>query len=164
MDSNSCAAWPNVTFFCIYFLIFLILYLPRFNKPVALTGFGLVTQNNAPNFVPFNSTQAPFGPDPRMSIISSFLRKMLILLGCSPIYYGSCTYSYTVLWCHRCTKRWCLCPMAKWFDLTLFMYHIKIWIYFSVKQLVCKVAWVAWTSIRYMVFFRYILYPVAHLL
>jgi mannan endo-1,4-beta-mannosidase len=35
-----------------------------FNKPVALTGFGLVTQNNAPNFVPFNGTQAPFGPDP----------------------------------------------------------------------------------------------------
>jgi len=40
-----------------------------FNKPVALTGFGLVTQNNANDFVPFNSTQppfaaAPFGPDP----------------------------------------------------------------------------------------------------
>jgi len=27
-----------------------------FGKPVALTGFGLVTQNNAPDFVPFNST------------------------------------------------------------------------------------------------------------
>jgi len=33
------------------------------NKPVTLTGFGLVTQNNAPHFVPFNSTQAPFGSD-----------------------------------------------------------------------------------------------------
>lgn len=29
-------------------------------KPVALTGFGLVTQANAPNFVPFNSSTAPF--------------------------------------------------------------------------------------------------------
>jgi len=35
-----------------------------FGKPVSLAGFGLVTQNNAPSFVPFNSTQAPFGPDP----------------------------------------------------------------------------------------------------
>ncbi|KAH9484283.1 Mannan endo-1,4-beta-mannosidase A [Psilocybe cubensis] len=34
-----------------------------FNKPVILNGFGLVTQSNAPFFVPFNSTQAPFGPD-----------------------------------------------------------------------------------------------------
>ncbi|KAG6890700.1 hypothetical protein C0995_005073 [Termitomyces sp. Mi166 len=34
-----------------------------FNKPVTLTGFGLVTQNNTPSFVPFNSTVAPFGPD-----------------------------------------------------------------------------------------------------
>jgi len=33
------------------------------NKPVTLTGFGLVTQNNTPNFVPFNGTQAPFGSD-----------------------------------------------------------------------------------------------------
>jgi mannan endo-1,4-beta-mannosidase len=29
-------------------------------KPVALTGFGLVTQANAQNFVPFNSSTAPF--------------------------------------------------------------------------------------------------------
>ncbi|KAG7090317.1 hypothetical protein E1B28_011914 [Marasmius oreades] len=29
-------------------------------KPVALTGFGLVTQANAPAFVPFNSSTAPF--------------------------------------------------------------------------------------------------------
>ncbi|KAK1232219.1 hypothetical protein PQX77_004593 [Marasmius sp. AFHP31] len=29
-------------------------------KPVALTGFGLVTQANAPNFVPFNSSTTPF--------------------------------------------------------------------------------------------------------
>jgi len=35
-----------------------------FGKPISLTGFGLVTQNNAPNFVPFNSTQAPFASDP----------------------------------------------------------------------------------------------------
>jgi mannan endo-1,4-beta-mannosidase len=34
-----------------------------FNKPVTLTGFGLVTQSNAPVFVPFNSTEAPFGSD-----------------------------------------------------------------------------------------------------
>ncbi|KAG6818121.1 hypothetical protein H0H87_000026 [Tephrocybe sp. NHM501043] len=34
-----------------------------FNKPVSLTGFGLVTQSNAPFFVPFNTTVAPFGPD-----------------------------------------------------------------------------------------------------
>jgi len=33
-------------------------------KPMTLTGFGLVTQNNAPAFVPFNSTQAPFGSNP----------------------------------------------------------------------------------------------------
>jgi len=31
-----------------------------FGKPVVLTGFGLVTQNNAPDFVPFNATLAPF--------------------------------------------------------------------------------------------------------
>jgi mannan endo-1,4-beta-mannosidase len=35
-----------------------------FGKPVTLNGFGLVTQANAPSFVPFNQTQAPFGPDP----------------------------------------------------------------------------------------------------
>jgi len=29
-------------------------------KPVSLIGFGLVTQTNAPDFVPFNSTIAPF--------------------------------------------------------------------------------------------------------
>ncbi|KAJ3845044.1 glycoside hydrolase family 5 protein [Lentinula raphanica] len=34
-----------------------------FNKPVSLLGFGLVTQTNAPDFVPFNSTIAPFAPD-----------------------------------------------------------------------------------------------------
>ncbi|KIM49126.1 glycoside hydrolase family 5 protein [Hebeloma cylindrosporum] len=34
-----------------------------FGKPVTLNGFGLVTQANAPSFVPFNQTQAPFGPD-----------------------------------------------------------------------------------------------------
>ncbi|KAJ6630795.1 glycoside hydrolase family 5 protein [Mycena sp. CBHHK59/15] len=34
-----------------------------FGKPVALTGFGLVTQDNAPFFVPFNSTVAPFASD-----------------------------------------------------------------------------------------------------
>ncbi|KIJ69403.1 glycoside hydrolase family 5 protein [Hydnomerulius pinastri MD-312] len=32
-------------------------------KPVALTGFGLVTQMNAPNFVPFNMTTAPYASD-----------------------------------------------------------------------------------------------------
>ncbi|OAX44646.1 glycoside hydrolase family 5 protein, partial [Rhizopogon vinicolor AM-OR11-026] len=34
-------------------------------KPAALTGFGLVTQSNAPAFVPFNSTSAPFASDNR---------------------------------------------------------------------------------------------------
>ncbi|KAJ7155973.1 glycoside hydrolase family 5 protein, partial [Mycena crocata] len=34
-----------------------------FGKPIALTGFGLVTQDNAPSFVPFNSTVAPFAND-----------------------------------------------------------------------------------------------------
>ncbi|KAF8077951.1 glycoside hydrolase family 5 protein [Lyophyllum atratum] len=34
-----------------------------FGKPVSLTGFGLVTRDNAPFFVPFNSSIAPFGPD-----------------------------------------------------------------------------------------------------
>jgi mannan endo-1,4-beta-mannosidase len=32
----------------------------RSGKPVALTGFGLVTQRNAPSFVPVNTTVAPF--------------------------------------------------------------------------------------------------------
>ncbi|KAF9052628.1 glycoside hydrolase family 5 protein [Panaeolus papilionaceus] len=34
-----------------------------FGKPVSLNGFGLVTQDNAPFFVPFNATQAPFASD-----------------------------------------------------------------------------------------------------
>ncbi|KAF8798017.1 glycoside hydrolase family 5 protein [Phlegmacium glaucopus] len=34
-----------------------------FGKPVSLTGFGLVTQNNTPFFVPFNTTEAPFASD-----------------------------------------------------------------------------------------------------
>jgi len=34
-----------------------------FGKPVTLTGFGLVTQDNAPSFVPFNTTVAPFAND-----------------------------------------------------------------------------------------------------
>ncbi|KAJ8589720.1 glycoside hydrolase [Rhizopogon salebrosus TDB-379] len=32
-------------------------------KPAALTGFGVVTQSNAPAFVPFNSTSAPFASE-----------------------------------------------------------------------------------------------------
>lgn len=52
--------------------------------------------------------------------------------------------------------------MATRFDLTLLMHHIKIWTYFSVKQRVCKAAWVAWPSIRYLVSFWYvILYSIA---
>lgn len=35
----------------------------RFGKPIILSGFGLVTQDNAPSFVPFNSTVAPFAND-----------------------------------------------------------------------------------------------------
>ncbi|KAH6918595.1 beta-mannase [Coprinopsis sp. MPI-PUGE-AT-0042] len=34
-----------------------------FGKPSVLNGFGLVTQPNAPAFVPFNSTEAPFAAD-----------------------------------------------------------------------------------------------------
>jgi len=34
-----------------------------FGKPMALVGFGLVTQLNAPFFVPFNTSVAPFGPE-----------------------------------------------------------------------------------------------------
>ncbi|KLO18856.1 glycoside hydrolase family 5 protein [Schizopora paradoxa] len=38
------------------------------NKPTVLTGFGLVTQNNSGDFVPFNSTIAPFNSsDPAVS-------------------------------------------------------------------------------------------------
>lgn len=32
-------------------------------KPAVLTAFGLVTQANAPDFVPFNSTVAPFASE-----------------------------------------------------------------------------------------------------
>jgi mannan endo-1,4-beta-mannosidase len=31
-----------------------------FGKPMVMTGFGLVTQDNTPSFVPFNSSAAPF--------------------------------------------------------------------------------------------------------
>jgi len=31
-------------------------------KPIVMTGFGLVTQNNSQAFIPFNSTQAPVDP------------------------------------------------------------------------------------------------------
>ncbi|KAG7452522.1 glycoside hydrolase [Guyanagaster necrorhizus] len=34
-----------------------------FGKPIALTAFGLVSQEHAPDFVPFNSTVAPFAAD-----------------------------------------------------------------------------------------------------
>ncbi|KAJ7940646.1 glycoside hydrolase family 5 protein [Mycena leptocephala] len=34
-----------------------------FGKPITLSGFGLVTQDNAPSFVPFNTTVAPFAND-----------------------------------------------------------------------------------------------------
>lgn len=33
---------------------------PSFNKPISLTGFGLVTQGNLPAFTPFNSSQPLF--------------------------------------------------------------------------------------------------------
>ncbi|KAJ7709912.1 glycoside hydrolase family 5 protein [Mycena rosella] len=42
-----------------------------FGKPVSLTGFGLVTQDNAPSFVPFNSTVAPFANDQFGNLTSS---------------------------------------------------------------------------------------------
>jgi len=41
-------------------LFILILTCNRFGKPVALTGFGLVSNDNLPFFVPFNSSAAPF--------------------------------------------------------------------------------------------------------
>ena len=34
-------------------------------KPAALTGFGLVTQSNAPAYVPFNATSAPYAYENR---------------------------------------------------------------------------------------------------
>lgn len=34
-----------------------------FGKPVTLSGIGIVTQENAPDFVPFNTTVAPFASD-----------------------------------------------------------------------------------------------------
>jgi mannan endo-1,4-beta-mannosidase len=38
-------------------------------KPSILTGFGLVTQSNAPNFVPFNTTVAPFASENRKKLL-----------------------------------------------------------------------------------------------
>lgn len=40
------------------YFVFTVLF--RYMKPVSLLAFGLVTQGNAPDFVPFNSTIAPF--------------------------------------------------------------------------------------------------------
>jgi mannan endo-1,4-beta-mannosidase len=39
-----------------------------FDKPVSLLGFGLVTQTNAPFFVPFNSTIAPFASNATVTV------------------------------------------------------------------------------------------------
>ncbi|KAG6897570.1 hypothetical protein C0992_000158 [Termitomyces sp. T32_za158] len=39
-----------------------------FGKPVLFTGFGVVTQNNTPFFVPFNETMPPFGPNSQMPV------------------------------------------------------------------------------------------------
>lgn len=39
-----------------------------FGKPIALTGFGLVTQSSSPFFVPFNTTIAPFASDQLFNI------------------------------------------------------------------------------------------------
>ncbi|KAK0210748.1 glycoside hydrolase family 5 protein [Desarmillaria ectypa] len=41
-----------------------------FGKPIALTAFGLVSQEHAPDFVPFNSTVAPFAADSKGMISS----------------------------------------------------------------------------------------------
>jgi len=38
-------------------------YLLRFGKPVTMNAVGLVTQQNAQDFVPFNTTVAPFASD-----------------------------------------------------------------------------------------------------
>jgi len=38
-------------------------HLLRFGKPVTMNAVGLVTQQNAPDFVPFNTTVAPFAND-----------------------------------------------------------------------------------------------------
>ena len=79
-------------------------HLPRVNKPVTLAAFGLVTQDNAPFFVPVNKTQAPFGSDQGMSgyFLLSDIKCLLFLLGCS---LKCCTCSYTALWCNRRPKR-----------------------------------------------------------
>ncbi|KAH0830561.1 glycoside hydrolase family 5 protein [Lanmaoa asiatica] len=41
-------------------------------KPSALTGFGLVTQGNAADFVPFNMTTAPYAPDASSNFTSTY--------------------------------------------------------------------------------------------
>ncbi|KIK57840.1 glycoside hydrolase family 5 protein [Collybiopsis luxurians FD-317 M1] len=43
-----------------------------YNKPVTLTGFGLVTQDNAPFFVPFNTTIAPFASQSTTNTTQNF--------------------------------------------------------------------------------------------
>lgn len=50
-----------------------------FGKPVTLNAFGVVTQDNAPFFVPFNQTQAPFGSDPLSS--STLITRQLLDFG-----------------------------------------------------------------------------------
>ena len=79
MDSKSCRPCPSVRVFlsilCSCFII-----LSRFNKPVCLTAFGLVTQNNAAVFVPFNSTLPPLGNTSMSNILSFFLHEILITL------------------------------------------------------------------------------------
>ncbi|KAK0459721.1 glycoside hydrolase family 5 protein [Desarmillaria tabescens] len=42
-----------------------------FGKPIALTAFGLVSQEHAPDFVPFNTTVAPFAADSTASTTSN---------------------------------------------------------------------------------------------
>jgi hypothetical protein len=44
--------------------------LHSFGKPVTLDAFGLVTQSNAPSFVPFNAASAPYGADGKVSLSS----------------------------------------------------------------------------------------------
>jgi hypothetical protein len=57
------------------------------------------------------------------------------LLGCSP----TCT---TALWCHRCTKRWCLRSMAKRFGPPLLVRHITTQINYPWNSWIAS--WIGW--------------------
>lgn len=84
-----------------------------------------MTQDNAPSFVPFKQTQAPFGSDPR---------KFLDLPPGDQINFmaSSAVFSYsTTFWRHRPTEGWRICSMVEWCVLSSFSrsrvsYHLPL--------------------------------------